>query len=72
MVRADAFGVLLQAVDACIRSGASAATEPTATATRVWIGLHGQATLQTSLPWFPWPESGTLADDLMTRLADLH
>jgi AcrR family transcriptional regulator len=71
MVGADAFGVLLRATADCIDSGASTAMSAESTATRIWIGLHGQATLQASLPWFPWPDRDQLADDVMTRLADL-
>jgi AcrR family transcriptional regulator len=71
MVGADAFGVLLKATAACIRSGASQDRDPVATTTRVWIGLHGQATLQASLPWHPWPDRDELANDIMMRLADL-
>ena len=72
IVGADAFGVLVQAAAACIQTEASTANDPAATATRVWIGLHGQATLQSSLPWFPWPPAEHLADDIMRRLADLR
>lgn len=71
MVGADAFGVLRDATAACIGAGASTATDPTVAATRIWIGLHGQATLQASMPWFPWPDRTELADEIMTRLADL-
>lgn len=72
MVGADAFGVLLDATAACIDSGASAAHDPVETTDRVWIGLHGQATLQASLPWHPWPaDRYRLAYDIIRRLADL-
>lgn len=69
---ADAFGTLLDAVAACIDSGASSATSAEAAAVRVWVGLHGQATLQASLPWFPWPDAQQLADEVCERLADLR
>lgn len=72
IVGADAFGVLVSAVRRCVESGASSATDPVAAATRLWVGLHGQATLRASLPWFPWPPAETLSDDLMTRLTDLR
>jgi len=55
MVGADAFGVLLDAVQDCTGSGASTETSPLQATIRVWVGLHGLATLQASLPWFPWP-----------------
>ena len=71
IVGAEAFGALLNATAACIRSGASTAAEPAPAATRIWIGLHGQATLRSSLPWFPWPDRDDLNDDVLKRLADL-
>ena len=72
MVGADAFGVLLDATRACIDSGASGATDAVAATNRIWIGLHGQATLQASLPWHPWPaDRDRLAADIVERLADL-
>ena len=71
IVGADAFGVLLQAAAACIASGDSTADAPTETATRLWVGLHGQATLRSSLPWFPWPDRHGFSDEMMRRLADL-
>ena len=71
MVGADAFGVLLDTTTACIESGASTATAPVPTTTRVWVGLHGQASLQASLPWHPWPDRDVLAEDILVRLAEL-
>ena len=72
MTGADAFGTLLDAVTACIDTGASTATEPVDTTNQVWIGLHGQATLLVSMPWHPWPADQTgLADRIMTQLAEL-
>ena len=71
MVGADAFGVLLDATAACIANGASTATAAEPTTNRIWIGLHGQATLLGALPWHPWPDRDHLADEILTRLADL-
>ncbi len=71
IVGADAFAVLLRAAEAVIASGDSTAHAPTETATRLWLGLHGQATLRASLPWFPWPDRDHLGDEMMRRLADL-
>jgi AcrR family transcriptional regulator len=71
MVGAQAFAVLLAAVRDCIDSGAS--TEPSAlqATIRLWIGLHGLATLHASLPWFPWPPTTPMIDQLIDRLTDL-
>lgn len=68
---ADAFGVLLDAAGAYlgVRSGDDEGVSEL-TATRLWIGLHGQATLQANLPWHPWPDRNPLADDIITRLAE--
>ena len=72
IVGADAFGALRRAVQDCIRSTASKAVDPAATATRVWIRRHGQAALRASLPWFPWPDADRLADEVMQRLVGLN
>jgi len=72
VVGADAFGVLLDAVRACTDSGDSAETSAQAAAVRVWVSLHGMATLRASLPWFPWPPRDTLLDELVSRAADLR
>ena len=72
IVGADAFGVLLDAVAACIQAGDSAETAAPAAAVRVWVSLHGMATLRASLPWFPWPPRDSLLDDLVRRAADLQ
>jgi AcrR family transcriptional regulator len=72
IIGADAFGVLLDAVRACVDAGDSAETSAPAAAVRVWVSLHGMATLRASLPWFPWPPRDTLLDELVTRAADLR
>jgi len=65
MVGADAFGVLLGAVQDCTGSGASTETSPLQATIRVWVGLHCLATLQASLPWFPWPPTAPMLDQLI-------
>ena len=72
IVGADAYGVLLDAVRACVEAGDSAETSAEAAAVRVWVSLHGMVTLRASLPWFPWPPRDTLLDELVQRAADLH
>jgi AcrR family transcriptional regulator len=72
IVGADAFGVLLDAVRACVEAGDSAETSAQAATVRVWVSLHGMTTLRASLPWFPWPPRDTLLDELVQRAADLH
>lgn len=68
MVGADAFGVLLDAAAAHLKAQGGDTAGSELAATRLWIGLHGQATLQASLPWHPWPDRVALADDIMDRL----
>lgn len=58
MVGAEAFGFLLEAVRACVDAGESRESSAQHGAVRVWVGLHGLATLRASLPWFPWPTPG--------------
>jgi AcrR family transcriptional regulator len=72
IIGADAYGVLLDAVRACVEAGDSAAGSAEAAAVRVWVSLHGMVTLRASLPWFPWPPRDTLLDELVQRAADLH
>ena len=72
IIGADAYGVLLDAVRACVEAGASAASSAEAATVRVWVSLHGMVTLRASLPWFPWPPRDTLLDELVQRTADLH
>jgi hypothetical protein len=71
IIGADAFGVLLDAVRACVDAGDSAETSAEAAAVRVWVSLHGMVTLRASLPWFPWPPRDTLLDELVQHAADL-
>jgi len=52
---AESFALLVQAIEDCVRAGASASTDPVADATAVWVAMHGMVTLRTALPGFPWP-----------------
>jgi hypothetical protein len=72
IVGADAFGVLLDAVAACVEAGDSTEASAIAATVRVWVSLHGMATLRASSPWFPWPPRDALLDDLVRRAADLR
>jgi hypothetical protein len=69
MLGADAFAILLDAIEACIAAGSSQAASPLAAATELWVALHGYVTLRASAPDFPWPEHDELLDALITRLA---
>jgi hypothetical protein len=64
--------VLLDVIRACIDAGVSDETSAQAATVRVWVSLHGMATLRASLPGFPWPPREALLQDLITRVADLR
>ncbi|WP_189093251.1 TetR/AcrR family transcriptional regulator [Deinococcus ruber] len=66
----SAFGVLLEAVDACQRAGAASDTDPFSDAAGLWAALHGLAQLSAVAPLFPWPAG--LLDQLVSRLALLR
>jgi len=66
----DTLQVLVDAVDACVRAGASRSTDTTRDATALWVALHGLAELRHTTPLFHWPDQ--LEDDLVDRLARLQ
>lgn len=66
---AEAFALLVQAIEDCAAAGASASTDAVADATAVWVALHGAVTLQTTLPGFPWPGLPAFARQLVLPLA---
>jgi AcrR family transcriptional regulator len=66
---AEAFGLLVAAIKACVDSGASASTDVTSAGTAVWVALHGAVSLQTTLPLYPWPEPAQFVRQLVLPLA---
>jgi AcrR family transcriptional regulator len=66
---AEAFMLLVQAIEDCAAAGASASTDAAADATAVWVALHGAVTLRTALPGFPWPGLPAFARQLVLPLA---
>jgi len=66
---AEAFALLVQAIDDCVRAGASASTDVVADATAVWVALHGTVSLRTTLPGFPWPDPPGFVRHLVLSLA---
>lgn len=67
---AEAFALLVNAIEACVRAGATASTDVFADGTAVWTALHGTVTLRTTLPAFPWPEPvGDFVREIVLRLA---
>jgi AcrR family transcriptional regulator len=66
---AEAFALLVRAIEDCARAGVSASADPVADATAVWVALHGMVTLRTALPGFPWPEPGAFIRHVVGSLA---
>lgn len=68
---AEAFSLLVQAIQDCVAAGASASTDVVSDATAVWVALHGTVTLRTALPNFPWPELAAFSRQLVLPLAQV-
>lgn len=60
----EAFGLLVRAV---ARDAAATGESPGVEllATRLWVGLHGYASLRASVPAFPWPPENVMLDLLL-------
>jgi AcrR family transcriptional regulator len=69
---AEAFALLVQAIEACVEAGESASTDVIADATAVWVALHGTVTLRTALPGFPWPELSPFVRKIVLPLAQVQ
>jgi AcrR family transcriptional regulator len=61
---AQAFARLTASVAACTPAGRS----PQVAATALWAGLHGYASLGTSVPAFPWPDRQEILDALLAPI----
>jgi AcrR family transcriptional regulator len=68
---AEAFALLVQAIQDCVQAGASTSTDVVADATAVWVALHGTVTLRTSLPGFPWPDPDQFIRKVVLSLAGI-
>lgn len=64
-----ALGLLHDALDDCVRAGASMSTDPAGDAVALWLGLHGLASQRVASPAFPWPPD--IQERLVTTLARL-
>jgi AcrR family transcriptional regulator len=69
VARAESFGMLVNAVRECVRSGEIASDDPRADAVALWAALHGYATLRASLPLFDWPAPEVAFDRIFSRFA---
>jgi hypothetical protein len=66
---AEAFALLVEGIEECVRAGESASTDTIRDATAVWVALHGTVMLRTALPNFPWPERHAFTRQLVLPLA---
>jgi AcrR family transcriptional regulator len=69
---AEAFAILVDGIDACVRAGVSASTDVTADGTALWVALHGAVSLRTALPRFPWPDPEKFVRRLVLSLAKVR
>jgi AcrR family transcriptional regulator len=53
---AEAFALVVDAIEDCVLAGSSRSTNVVADGTAVWVALHGFVSLRTALHSFPWPE----------------
>ncbi len=64
-VRRDSFGVLADALQACVDAGRSTSIDVLGDATSMWTSLHGFATLRAGVTQFPWPAETTMLDKIL-------
>jgi AcrR family transcriptional regulator len=67
-----AFGLLVNAVAACVEADLSTSADPFADATAIWVAMHGYAVLYPSRPAFPWPDSDATLERIVTALGGLR
>lgn len=67
--RLDAFTVLVNALDACVKAGRSASTDPFADAAILWTSLHGTVVMRQFVAGFPHPPLDQTVDNLARRIA---
>ncbi len=70
-VRRDSFGVLADALQACVDAGRSTSIDVLGDATSMWTSLHGFATLRAGVTQFPWPAETTMLDKILYRLGGI-
>ena len=65
----DVLQVVIDHLDACVRSGQSTSTNTFADAVALWLGMHGLAHQRTLSAAFPWPPD--ITDRVIRPLAHL-
>ncbi len=53
----DVFQILVNAVQACLPANRASPEQAFATATDIWVAMHGMVSLRRHLPAFPWPDT---------------
>jgi AcrR family transcriptional regulator len=53
----DVFQILVDAVQACLPADRATPEQAFATATDIWVAMHGMVSLRRHLPAFPWPDT---------------
>jgi AcrR family transcriptional regulator len=66
---AEAFDILVAAVQACIDAGRSTSVDAFADAAAVWVAMHGYSLLLSGLKKFPWPADEAMFERIVLRLA---
>jgi AcrR family transcriptional regulator len=69
---AESFALLVDALEACVKVGASRSTEVVTSATAIWVALHGAVSLGIVLPEFPWPSEGPFVRRLVLALSEIE
>jgi AcrR family transcriptional regulator len=69
---AESFALLVEAIGACVKAGASTSTDVMADSTAVWVAMHGTISLRSALPGFPWPDRDAFVRQFVLSLAHVR
>lgn len=65
---AESFALLVEALEACVESGASESSDVVGDSTAIWVALHGAVSLRIALGEFPWPPVESFVRHLVLSL----
>jgi AcrR family transcriptional regulator len=68
---AECFALLVDALEQCVKQGASTSSDVVTSATAVWVAMHGAVSLAIVLPEFPWPSEQPFIRQLVVALAGI-
>jgi AcrR family transcriptional regulator len=66
----DAFGLMAEAVDRCVKAGALGDADPHQASLVLWSGIHGITSLMISFPNFEWGEREGLVEHMLDVLIE--